>query len=241
MKKKAFEIENKVSYDFWWFYGRRLLFLYFLKKKVSKNSRILDLGCSTGNNLKMLKLNGYKNFEGVDSNKIAIDSCKRNGFKKVRKADLCKLPFRKSSTDFILATDVIEHIDNDVEAVKEIKRILKKNHHAIITVPAFNFLWSNHDEIAEHKRRYTKKELLHILQINNLKIEEIFYFNYILFVPIILVRIFLRLFNIKYESDNNINTNLLNKVLKKVFLFDIKTARILKPFFGVSIFALIRK
>lgn len=241
MKKKAFEIESKVNYDFWWFYGRRALFLYFLKKKASKTSKIIDLGCSTGNNLKMLRLNGYKNFEGVDNNKFAISSCLNNGFKKVRKADLCKLPFKKSSADFIFATDVIEHIKDDSKAVNEINRILKKNHYALITVPAFNFLWSKHDEIALHKRRYTKKSLINILFTNKFQIEEIFYFNYLLFLPIIIIRFFLKIFRIKYESDNNINTNFLNKILKKIFVFDIFSARLIKPFFGVSIFALIKK
>ena len=73
MKKKAFEIENKVSYDFCCFIEEGYYFLIFLRKKVSKTSRIIGLGCITGNNLKMLKLNEYKNFEGVNSNKIAID------------------------------------------------------------------------------------------------------------------------------------------------------------------------
>ena len=240
MKKKAFQIENKIDYDFWWYNGRRYLFLNFLKKFALPNSSIVDLGCSTGNNLKMLKKNGYKNFIGIDNNLIAINFCKKNGFKNVKKANLCKLPLKKSSVDLVLATDVIEHIENDDKAIKEIKRILKKDRYALITVPAFNFLWSQHDEIAEHKRRYTKKSLFNKIKNNKFEIEEIFYFNYLLFLPIILTRFFLRIFRIRYESDNNINTKLLNAILKKVFIFDVFSARLIKPFFGVSIFALIK-
>ncbi len=241
MKKKAFNIANETDYDFWWYNGRRSLFLNFLKKYTFSNSKIVDLGCSAGINLKMLKKNGYKKFIGVDNNLTAISLCKKEGFTNVKRADLCNLPFKNSSIDFVLATDVIEHIKDDFKAVSEIKRILASGNRAIITVPAFNFLWSRDDDIAQHKRRYTKKVLLNLLQKNGFKIEEIFYFNYILFIPIIITRIILKILRVRYRIGNDVNSNFVNSILKKIFTFDVFSSRIIKPFFGVSICALVKK
>ena len=241
MKESRYFYESLIEKDFWWFKVRRFFFSREIKKLINKNHEILDIGSSSGTNLRMLEEMGHTNYTGLDFSDIAINACKKKGFKKIIKGDVCKLPFKSNSMDFIIASDIVEHIENDKLAVSEIFRVLKKNSFAIITVPAFNFLWSKHDDSSMHKRRYTKKTLSNLIKETNFKIEKIFYFNFLLFLPILLARLFFKLLRLNIKNENKINNNFLNKIFISIFKIDVLLAEKVNPFFGVSIFSLIKK
>ena len=108
-------------------------------------------------------------------------------------------------------------------------------------MPAFNFFWSKHDIKSHHKRRYTKNTLKELIKPFNFSLCKIFYFNYLLAIPIILVRFFLKCFKIDLKSENEFNNWFINKILKIIFTIDIKSSYYLNPPFGFSIFLLIKK
>ena len=189
--------------------------------------------------MRLLKEMGYENYQGLDFSDEAVRWCKEKNLGHVQLGDICDMPFNDEEFDLVLATDIIEHVDNDILALKEVKRILKPTGVAIITVPAFQILWGLQDVVSHHKRRYVKKEFSGKIISASLSISEMFYFNYVLFLPILLIRIAIKLFHIRLSSENQINTPLLNIIMTKIFLLDIWTARKITPPFGVSIIALV--
>tara|TARA_B100000989_G_scaffold289453_1_gene261344 strand:+ start:427 stop:1158 length:732 start_codon:yes stop_codon:yes gene_type:complete len=241
MKKSHYSFESNIEKNFWWFKVRRFFFSREIIKLINKNQTILDIGSSSGSNLRMLEEMGYQNYTGLDPSIEAIKQCKKKGFTKIVRGNACNLPFKSSSIDFIIASDVIEHIENDKLALSEIHRVLKKNSYAIITVPAFKFLWSLHDDNSMHKRRYTKKSLGDLIDNKKFEIKKFFYFNFLLFLPIFLARMIFKLLKIKIKNENKVNNKYLNNLFKIIFKFDVLIAEKINPPFGVSIFSLIKK
>ena len=242
MEIATYAVEADAEATHWWFVGRRRLFARLIARQdLPLDAPVLDVGTSTGTNLRLLKELGFSNREGLDPSDEAIDWCARKGLGKVSKGDVCALPFRDHQFRLVLATDVIEHVDDDLRAIHEIRRVLAPGGTAIFTVPAFQSLWGLQDDRAQHKRRYLKKELLRLISQGGLECTESFYFNYILFAPIWAARQVLKLFNVRLDSENQVNTPLLNRVLTKVFLLDVATSRFIHPPFGVSIAAVGRR
>jgi SAM-dependent methyltransferase len=180
---------------------------------------------------------GFANRIGLDLSDDAIRWCAEKGLGKVQKGDACNLPFGDGEFDLVLATDIIEHVDDDLRAITEIRRVLAPGGTAIISVPAFRSLWGLQDEVAHHKRRYLKAELLELIRRGGLTCHAGFYFNYLLFLPIWGARQIIRLLHVKLNSENQLNTPILNRLLTWIFTLDVTTARIVHPPFGVSIVA----
>jgi SAM-dependent methyltransferase len=243
MFNQIYEIESQIEEKHWWFVVRRQLFTRYINAlNLDKtNAKILDIGSSSGTNLRMLKELGFKHYQGFDNNILSKIFCEKKNLGKVTIGDICENNFADNSFDLILATDVIEHIENDEKAIFEIKRILKPKGHAIITVPCFMQLWGLHDEQVMHKRRYQLKEISQKISKQNLQIIESYYFNFILFLPIFLFRKITKFLQIKIASENRVNNIFFNFFLQKIFTIDTKIAAIIKPVLGISAFLLIKK
>lgn len=242
MDYATYEVEAQVEEYHWWFLGRRKLFRNIIDGfRLSPGAKILDIGTSTGTNLRMLRDAGYVNVLGLDMHDEAIRWCSDKGLGIVEKGDICNIPYINDSYDLVLATDIIEHVDEDELALREISRILKPGGRALLTVPAFRSLWGLQDEVSQHKRRYRQAELIEKINKSGLFVEECFYFNYLLFVPIWLIRQIIWLFHIDLKSENQLNSSAINYVLKYIFMFDVTTARKLRLPFGVSLLATVSK
>lgn len=242
MDYATYEVEAQVEATHWWFVGRRKLFISIIKNfHLDKKAEVLDIGTSTGTNLRMLREAGFVTVRGLDFSDEAIRWCADKGLGRVDKGDVCNIPCQKGVYDLVLATDIIEHVDDDVTALSEISRVLKSSGYAVITVPAFQSLWGLQDTVSHHKRRYRKQELLDKLNKVGFVVEECFYFNYLLFLPIWLARKTIALIGLNLSSENELNSTLMNRVLNCIFSFDIATARKVNPPFGVSILAIVRK
>jgi len=242
MDYATYEVEAQVEATHWWFVGRRKLFISIIQQlKLPITSEILDIGTSTGTNLRMLSEAGYSNVRGLDMSDDAIRWCKDKGLGTVQKGDVCNIPSADNTYDFILSTDIIEHVDDDYLALKDIYRVLKPGASVLITVPAFQSLWGLQDEVSHHKRRYLLKELNDKLMACGFVVKQIYYFNYLLFLPIYIARKLIAWLKIKVHSENEINSDFINYVMAKIFELDIKTARFIKPPFGVSVLALATK
>jgi ubiquinone/menaquinone biosynthesis C-methylase UbiE len=242
MDSATFDVEAQIEETHWWFQGRRLLFRLLIEEvTVPLEAPVLDVGTSTGTNLRLLREMGFSNVRGVDMREEARRYCEKKGLGSVTIGDATKLPFSDETFGLVLATDVIEHIDDDHAAVTEFARVMMPGGVLLVTVPAFQALWGLQDIKAHHKRRYTMSSLLSVINKSELSIEKSFYFNYILFLPILIARQFIRLLPIDLASENEINAPWLNRLLLTIFSLDVRTARFLKPAFGVSALVLVRR
>jgi 2-polyprenyl-3-methyl-5-hydroxy-6-metoxy-1,4-benzoquinol methylase len=242
MDYATYEVESHVEATHWWFVGRRKLFGQIINTfDLLPTAKVLDIGTSTGTNLRMLRDLGYSNVRGLDLHDEAIQWCAEKGLGKVDKGDICHIPSGDYEYDLVLATDIIEHVDNDAQAISEISRVLKSSARSIITVPAFPSLWGLQDTVSHHKRRYRKEDFIEKLKASGLEVEDCFYFNYLLFFPIWMARHIIRVFKINLQSENGLNPSWVNCMLKKIFLLDVCTSRKVAPPFGVSLLAILKK
>jgi SAM-dependent methyltransferase len=240
--RSVYAIEAKVEQSHWWFVGRRHLFARELLKAGNRGSQeVLDVGSGTGSNLRMLRDLGFFNAVGLDNSEQAIRFCAEKGLAPVRYGDICAMPFDSDSFDLVLATDVIEHVEDDSLALREVARVLRPGGKALITVPAFSSLWGLQDRVAHHRRRYRQRELRDLLEASGLKPVHMFYFNYLLFVPIWLARRLIDVLGLKLESEGQLNAPIVNFILSAIFRLDTWTAPLVRPPLGVSILALVSK
>ena len=165
----------------------------------------------------------------------------QKGLGQVTNGDICAMPWPDNSFDLVLATDVIEHVDDDATALAEINRVLRPGGVVLVTVPAFQSLWGLQDKVAHHKRRYRMAGLRDRVRGAGLRIERSFYFNYLLFPAIWAARRVLDVVKPKIGSENQINTPVVNAILGVIFRFDVATAPFLRLPFGVSALVRARK
>lgn len=236
MQASAYEIEARVEQDHWWFVGRRALFADLLRRLPADRSLpALDAGSGTGANIRLLSQLGFSECLGLDRNQGALTYCKTKGPFKLMRGDITSIPLRDQSVALVMATDIIEHVDQPEKALKEIFRVTRPGGRVLFTVPAFESLWGLQDEVSHHKRRYRMGPFLNELRNSGFEIQEHFHFNYLLFLPIFLARQAMRFLKTGMESENQLNSPWLNRILTTIFLLDIKSAKTLRPPFGVSI------
>lgn len=241
LEECVYKAESILEEKHWWFVARRKLFSKIITKcNLEKSSIIVDLGSGTGANLRLLKNNGFRNVQGIDSSHYAIEYCRMKNLPPVKQADICHIPIEDSTVDFILATDVLEHVD-DKKAVLEIYRILKPGGKALITVPMFKWLWGIQDELSHHKRRYKKNDIIHLFDDNKFKKLKIKYFNFFLLPYIFLIRKIIKLLNIKLKSENEINNYFLNKILLTIFSVDVFFSQYINYPLGVSLYIIVER
>ena len=234
--------EKILSYEnnHWWYHGRRDMITKLLNGYNNKTA-ILDIGCSGGALLRILKKKGYNDVVGIDISKESIKQCKKKGLKNVHVMNGAKTSFDTEQFDIIIASDILEHIKLEEEALKEWKRILKKNGKLLIFVPAFNSLWSNHDNIYRHYRRYTKKSLRKSLSKVNFKLEKVSYWNFVSFFPASLVR-FLQRYSTKENEDQLYDINpYFNELIIKILKFENYLLTKGNFQIGLSVFAIANK
>lgn len=237
----TYAVEAEIERDHWWFVGRRRLFSSVIGSLgLDREADILDIGTSTGTNLRMLRDLDFRRVTGLDSSEVAVKFCSEKGLGAVELGDACNLPFEPDRFELVLATDVIEHVD-DVAALREIARVLAPGGYALISVPTFMALWGLQDDVAHHKRRYLKGEVVEKVRQAGLRVQTAYYFNFVLFVPIWIARRIIRVMGIKLNSENQVNSPLINSILTAVFAADIRLAPRLKMPFGVSALVVARK
>ena len=183
-EKKYHEVEK----ENWWFVSRRM-YLLDLLRKAPKDGKILDVGCSSGIFLKDLEQMGFKieNLFGIDISDTAIENCKNNGIQNAFVMDAQNIKLSEKF-DFIIASDCLEHLEYDVKAIHNWKKFLKNGGIMYVFVPAFQSLWSYHDDANKHYRRYTKNELKTKLSSADLVILKSSYWNFALFLPVYIFR-----------------------------------------------------
>jgi 2-polyprenyl-3-methyl-5-hydroxy-6-metoxy-1,4-benzoquinol methylase len=184
-----YEIEDR----HWWFSGRRRIVDTLLRRFLGahKNDsapretlRILDVGCGTGGMLPVLSRHGR--VTGIDQEPLALDYCRRRGITDVHLQESYDAP---AAFDVVTLFDVLEHVDDEAGFLKKVGRWLRPGGLLLLTVPAFPMLWSAHDELNQHRRRYTRASLLPVLEAAGFQVEGASYFNMFLFPVAAAVRL----------------------------------------------------
>ena len=191
----------------WWFKARLRILENTIRRKIdtSQSLRILNVGVATGATTEMLQK--YGEVTSVEYDKECCDFLREKTGINAICASLTELPFENNSYDLVCAFDVIEHIEDDQLAVKEVHRVLDYGGNYFFTVPAFQFLWSNHDVVNHHFRRYTQPQLNNLIKETQLNVSYTTYFNFWLFFPIALTRFVLNLIPRKKNSDSSGSDN----------------------------------
>lgn len=196
MEKEYEEKYHRLEERNWWFTARRHMVTRLIKKNgIPPDAKILEIGCAGGPLIRLLTEAGYTNIYGIDVSEDAIAMCVRREIHNVQVMDGGKTDFSDGEFDLIIASDVLEHIEHDDQALADWYRILKPSGKIILFVPAFGFLWSGHDVANRHFRRYTKSMLLGRLKEARFRINRFSYWNFLLFFPTFTMRGISRLLN----------------------------------------------
>ena len=198
MEKKVYERHIKNQKTHWWFSVRRELISKFIKRySKNKKLKILDYGCGSGTNIKALTKFG--DVYCYEKDKRTLDYLSSE-YKEDKKVTIIKNLKRQIKYDLIVLADVLEHIKEDSNALKTLKKFLKPQGQILITVPAYNFLFSKKDEVLKHFRRYGYNEIKNLIS-KNFKILRITFFNTLLFFPITLITFIFKIFRVDYIED----------------------------------------
>jgi SAM-dependent methyltransferase len=247
MESRYYETYYRHETEHWWFRWRFKLIQQVLDGlDLPRNARMLDAGCGTGQMLKTLQRRGEA--VGLDISPEAIAFAASRGAENLVLGTVTAPPFREGSFDVALALDVIEHVDDDRAMLKGLRSLVKPNGAVIITVPAFTFLWSEHDVINHHRRRYRTDELQSRIEQAGLEVDRMTYCNTTLFPVVALMRLGQRaLRSFRKNLSDEVNSDLhgypgpVNEVLYRLMLLETKLLRRVDMPVGVSILAIARR
>src|SRR5438045_2637454 len=236
--------EKEESY--WWNVSKREMVLGLARAAAAANGGRppigIDLGCGAGYTTKVF--DDDWRMVGVDISEDALAFCKNRRLTRLCRVDLTNfaLPFNTRSVDLVLALDVIEHVEDDLGALRECHRILKPGGALVTTVPAFMALWSPWDECLGHKRRYTAPELLERLRAARFTVRRSGYLFFFVFPAAALVRSVKKIWQrdaASYSSDFMPLPGFINAALVKLGKFEkwMMTRWNIRFPFGLSVVA----
>lgn len=169
-----------------WYAGRRSILAAELDR-LGPLGVTLDVGCGAGMMLDELAPRASQLF-AVDPDPIAVDSARARGVAELTVAPAEALPFPDATFDLVTAFDVLEHTDDDVQALRELRRVTRGRGRLLVAVPALPRLWSSHDVAAQHRRRYTRRSLAFAAAQAGWVAGRSTYFNTLLLPPMAAVR-----------------------------------------------------
>lgn len=235
-QQQMFETET----TYWWYAGRRIIIAETIRRYLAlPATQALDIGCGTGGNFTMLS-SFSKTCVGIDTSPRALEYCRTRGWDAV---ELIRedgvLRFADETIGIITMLDVLEHIADERPLLREVSRILQPDGLLIVTVPAFQFLWSEHDVAAHHYRRYTRKNIMQLLTDQGFEIISASYIITFLFPLIVFYRAlkgFLNFFHPTTPTTSHVPLpNILNAFLTRILAWESKLLTHFSLPFGTSI------
>lgn len=245
MDKSYYKEYYVLEREHWWFKARAKiisdLIIKSLEDKEKTDLKILNIGAATGKTSELLSQFGT--VTSLEYDKDCCDFANEKLNLNIINGSILELPFRDEEFDMVCAFDVIEHVEDDILGVSEMKRVCKSGGLIVVTVPAFMLLWSKHDEVNHHFRRYTLSNLKKIFTEINLTTIRATYFNTFLFLPILTFRLLSKLIPARFirvgaGSDATLhNSNSISsKILYQIFKSELALLKFFNLPFGVSIF-----
>ncbi len=241
--KEYGSLANREDFYFWHVGRREILKEAIFRSGIGvKNLNILDVGCGTGGNIILLK--EFGRVTGLDSSEEALKFAKGRGFTQLIQANATKLPLPDNAFDLVSVLDALEHIKDDSGVIREARRVLRPGGLLLITVPAYQWLWSQHDEAIHHVRRYAKKELIKKLKESGFEIVESTYFV-TLALPVTIYRKLRDKIFRKKHAPPQIYDVVFPAPINTILLFILRCEKLIIRFFslpfGTSIMAVAKK
>jgi len=187
MDESLYHLYYRKEDGWWWAAGRRALVVSLWRRYGSSvvRPRLLEVGCGTGGLLQAIS--PWADACGVDLSGEAMSYCRKRGLTMLCQGSLGALPFRDDTFDGVISVDVLEHLEDDAAALREIRRVCRPEGYLIATVPAFQFLWSRRDVQLHHKRRYTLGQVKQRIGDAGFKVLKATYVNLLLFLPLLIL------------------------------------------------------
>ncbi len=236
MERAAYREMADLDQRHWWYRARRTILADLIRREAMPppGARILEIGCGTGHNLEMLGRFGSVDAIELDDESRAL--AERRLGREIMSARLPELEGVPGDYDLVAALDVIEHIDDDHGAVAAIAGKLKGGGKFLMTVPAHPWMWSAHDTVNHHKRRYSKASLRQLIEGSPLKLQKIGYFNSLLFPLAVAERVASKARG-KDDADVKLPSAPLNAGLQTIFAAERHLVGRLPLPPGLSLFA----
>jgi SAM-dependent methyltransferase len=186
---RDYELQTHRAEDrHWWYRGRREVLERVIDGLgLPPAARILDAGCGSGRN--MIELARRGSVTGVEVSDMSVCLARARDAGEVIAGSVLQMPFESASFDLVVCLDVIEHLEDDLAALRELRRVIKPGGALLVTVPAYQWLWSGHDEVNHHYRRYTRKTLESVAEEARWEPVRTTHFNSLLLPAAILLRI----------------------------------------------------
>lgn len=249
MERSEYDILRDQQTTHWWFVGKKDIVLDFAEHHGGfhkcSDMTVLDVGCGMG--LMLQALSEYGHAFGMDMSPYAVEYCKQQSDVYHFDADVrCgrlpdEIPFDTCFFDYIFALDVIEHVEDDETALRTLCSMLKPGGKLMMTVPALMSLWSYHDVVNHHFRRYSKHELLQKLEAAGFVVDRWSFYNSYLVGVIWLVRKLKTALRFNMSDVNMNHAGRLNDLLTKIFVSEKYWLRHHRFMFGASLIALCEK
>ncbi len=198
---RDYELQTHQAEDrHWWYRGRRTVIERVLDGlRLPQPARILDAGCGSGRNMIELARRGA--VTGVELSETSVCLARARGVGEVIQGSVLEMPFADDSFDLAVSLDVIEHLEDDEAALRELRRTVAPGGCLLVTVPAYRWLWSGHDVVNHHHRRYTRRSMQRVAERAGWRQERTTYFNSLLLPVAILLRVLDR-FNTKTTESS---------------------------------------
>jgi SAM-dependent methyltransferase len=198
---RDYELQTHQAEDrHWWYRGRRTVLEGVISGLgLAADARILDAGCGSGRN--MVELARHGTVTGVELSETSVALARERHTGEVIAGSVLEMPFPDASFDFAVSLDVIEHLEDDLTALRELRRTIAPGGALLVTVPAYQWLWSGHDEINHHHRRYTRRSLQRVAEEAGWRQARTTYFNSLLLPAAIVLRVLDRLSTKTTESS----------------------------------------
>jgi SAM-dependent methyltransferase len=198
---RDYELQTHQAEDrHWWYRGRRtVLDGVIAELGLPANARLLDAGCGSGRF--MVELAQLGNVTGVELSDTSVALARERQLGEIVAGSVLEMPFADDSFDLAVSLDVIEHLEDDLAALRELRRVVAPGGALLVTVPAYQWLWSGHDEINHHHRRYTRRSLQHAAEQAGWNQTRTTYFNSLLLPIAIILRVLERFSTKTTESS----------------------------------------
>ncbi|CAB3668904.1 class I SAM-dependent methyltransferase [Trinickia soli] len=242
MSPEAYLEMAETELEHWWFRGRRDVLCSILRQlALAPQTRVLEVGSGTGGNLDLLAEFGSVSGLEMDANALAMSVERTRGCFDIRRGRCPDdIPFHDGAFDLICFLDCLEHISDDVGTLKRMHALLAPGGSIVLTVPAYQWLWSGHDEFLHHRRRYDRASLTRCAQAAGYRIERITYFNTLLFPLAVAVRLCDRLRRRGRSSGDAVPAEPLNAALYGIFKSESSWLAHHGLPFGVSLLAVLK-
>jgi SAM-dependent methyltransferase len=198
---RNYELQTHQAEDrHWWYRGRRTVIEKVMKDlDLPAGARILDAGCGSGRN--MIELARHGAVTGIELSDTSVELARQRDSGEVIDGSVLEMPFADDSFDLAVSLDVIEHLEDDLGALRELRRTVAPGGSLLVTVPAYQWLWSGHDEINHHHRRYTRRSLRRVAEQAGWNQARTTYFNSLLLPVAIVLRVLDRINTKTTESS----------------------------------------